>query len=74
MVVTVAPMKDVRYMGGINGRIPRICQVVKGEGCGVDESAVTTILLNPSAEGVDGCILIQLACFSPCVWRGKGVM
>jgi len=50
MVVTVAPMKDVRYMGGINGRIPRICQVVNGEGCGVDESAVTTILLNPSAE------------------------
>uniref|UniRef100_A0A7S2N1K1 Haem-binding uptake Tiki superfamily ChaN domain-containing protein n=1 Tax=Helicotheca tamesis TaxID=374047 RepID=A0A7S2N1K1_9STRA len=51
LVMLVSEMKDVRYMGGINGRIPRICRVLRGEGeCSVDESAVTTILLNPSAE------------------------
>ncbi len=49
MVVTIAPIPDVRFIGGINGRIPRICQYLNSESV-VDEEAVTTILLNPNAR------------------------
>lgn len=49
LIVAVAPIKDVRYFGGANGRLPRICKVLKSD-TNVDEEAVTTILLNPSAE------------------------
>ena len=47
-VMVVAPMADLRFLGGINGRIPRICQFLQPE-CGVTNNAVTTILLNPTA-------------------------
>jgi len=49
LVVTVAPISDVRFMGGINRRVPRVCQLLNSESL-VDEEAVTTILLNPSAR------------------------
>ena len=49
LVVTIAPIPDVRFMGGINGRIPRICQSMNPNTL-VDEEAVTTILLNPNAK------------------------
>lgn len=49
MVVTIAPIPDVRFIGGINGRIPRISQYLNPESV-VDEDAVTTILLNPNAK------------------------
>ena len=49
LVVTIAPISDVRFMGGINGRIPRICQSINSNTL-VDEEAVTTILLNPNAK------------------------
>lgn len=49
MVVTIAPISDVRFIGGINGRIPRISQYLNSESV-VDEDAVTTILLNPNAK------------------------
>jgi len=49
LVVAVAPMKDVRFLGGANGRLPRVCKAIKGDS-NVDEEAVTTILLNPSAK------------------------
>ena len=49
LVVTIAPISDVRFIGGINGRIPRICQFLNSESV-VDEDAVTTILLNPNAK------------------------
>ena len=49
LVVTIAPIPDVRFMGGINGRIPRICKALNPDSL-VDEEAVTTILLNPNAK------------------------
>lgn len=49
LVVTIAPISDVRFMGGINGRIPRICRYANPDSL-VDEDAVTTILLNPNAK------------------------
>ena len=49
LVVTVAPIPDVRFLGGMNGRVPRICKFLNPETLVTDE-AVTTILLNPSAK------------------------
>jgi len=60
LVTIVAPISDVRYLQGINGRIPRIygslvkrnnpnrtnAQTVTNK---VSDNAVTTILLNPTA-------------------------
>ena len=48
LVMAVAPIPDVRYLGGSNGRLPRICKAIKSD-TNIDEEAVTTILLNPSA-------------------------
>ena len=50
LVVVVAPISDVRYMGGPNGRLPRVCKFINPLATGIDEEAVTTILLNPSAK------------------------
>lgn len=55
LVVTVAPIADVRFMHGPNGRIPRIAKYMNEEeeeasSSKIDEQCVTTILLNPSAE------------------------
>ena len=49
LVITIAPISDVRFMGGINGRVPRISQFLNKDSL-VDEEAVTTILLNPNAK------------------------
>jgi len=49
LVVTVAPIPDVRFMGGANGRVPRVMRYLNTESL-VDEEAVTTILLNPNAR------------------------
>ena len=49
LVVTIAPIPDVRFLGGINGRVPRICQYLNPNSL-VDDEAVTTILLNPNAK------------------------
>ncbi len=49
LVITVAPISDVRFLGGINGRVPRISQFLNKESL-VDDEAVTTILLNPNAK------------------------
>jgi hypothetical protein len=47
-VVTVTPMADVRFLYGLNGRIPRLCRFLgKSQ---VTDNSVTTILLNPTAE------------------------
>ncbi|GAX20630.1 hypothetical protein FisN_3Hh518 [Fistulifera solaris] len=48
LVVTVTPMTQVRFLYGINGRIPRLCRFL-GQSQVTDDS-VTTILLNPTAE------------------------
>ena len=50
LVVVVAPISDVRYMGGPNGRLPRVCKFINPLATGIDESAITTMLLNPSAK------------------------
>jgi hypothetical protein len=50
LVVLVAPMQDMRYMGGMNGRIPRIYRKLRPEDSKVTDKAVTTILLNPTAR------------------------
>eukprot|EP00581_Thalassiosira_minuscula_P009085 CAMPEP_0183706200 /NCGR_PEP_ID=MMETSP0737-20130205/3095_1 /TAXON_ID=385413 /ORGANISM="Thalassiosira miniscula, Strain CCMP1093" /LENGTH=518 /DNA_ID=CAMNT_0025933551 /DNA_START=69 /DNA_END=1625 /DNA_ORIENTATION=+ len=49
LVVTIAAIPDVRFLGGINGRIPRISKSLNADTL-VDEETVTTILLNPSAR------------------------
>lgn len=60
MVAIVAPTSDVRYLQGINGRIPRVygslLKQANGDGTNsqtvtnkVSDDAVTTILLNPTA-------------------------
>jgi hypothetical protein len=49
LVIAIAPIKDVRFLGGPNGRLPRVCKAIKGDS-NIDEEAVTTILLNPSAK------------------------
>lgn len=49
-VAVIAPTPDVRYLEGINGRIPRVCQFLNKEENKVTDDAVTTILLNPTAK------------------------
>jgi hypothetical protein len=50
LVAYVAPIVDVRFIGGVNGRLPRVCQFINKEQNKVNEACVTTILLNPSAK------------------------
>jgi len=59
LVVVVAPIRDLRYMKGINGRIPRICNYLSNASSSsnesqstdvINENFVTTILCNPSAK------------------------
>jgi len=47
-VTYVAPIADVRYVGGTNGRLPRVCNFL-GKDL-VTEECVTTILCNPKAD------------------------
>jgi len=49
LIMAIAPIRDVRYFGGPNGRVVRICKKLNPQ-ITVDEEAVTTMLLNPSAE------------------------
>lgn len=49
LVITIAPISDVRFLGGINGRVPRISKFFNKDSL-VDDEAVTTILLNPNAK------------------------
>lgn len=49
LVITIAPISDVRFLGGINGRVPRISKFLNKDSL-VDDEAVTTILLNPNAK------------------------
>jgi hypothetical protein len=50
MVMVVAPIPDLRFLQGINGRIPRVCAFLNPENNKVTDNSVTTILLNPSAK------------------------
>lgn len=49
-VAILAPTPDLRFLGGINGRIPRVCEYLNKESNKVTNDAVTTILLNPTAK------------------------
>ena len=49
MVITVSDIKDVRFFGGANGRLPRIYKFLVPDSL-IDDASVTTILLNPSAQ------------------------
>ena len=49
LVINVGSIADLRFLGGPNGRIARICKAIKPDAI-VDDSAVTTILINPTAE------------------------
>ncbi len=49
LVINISSIPDVRFLGGPNGRIARICKAIKPNTV-VDDEAVTTILINPSAE------------------------
>jgi len=51
MVIIAAPTPDLRFLQGINGRIPRLCGILNPSESKVTDEAVTTILLNPSARG-----------------------
>ena len=50
LVTVVAPVSDLRFLQGINGRIPRVCQFLNPSQNKVTDNAVTTILLNPTAS------------------------
>jgi hypothetical protein len=50
LVVSIAPISDVRFLGGINGRIPRIYQALSSSTTSMTSDRVTTILLNPTAR------------------------
>lgn len=49
LIVGVAQIKDLRFLGGPNGRLSRVCKVIKSN-TNVDDEAITTILLNPTAD------------------------
>lgn len=49
LVIGISQIKDVRFMGGPNGRVVRVCKALNPDMV-VEEDAVTTILINPSAE------------------------
>jgi len=49
LVTIVAPSTDVRFMNGINGRVPRIAKHLNPDTT-IDDMAVTTILVNPTAQ------------------------
>ena len=49
-VAVIAPTPDVRFLGGINGRIPRVCEYLNKDKNKVTDDTVTTILLNPTAK------------------------
>jgi len=49
LVAIVSPIPDLRFLLGINGRIPRIYKSLAGVNNQVTDDAVTTILLNPTA-------------------------
>lgn len=53
LVAIVAPTADLRYLGGLNGRIPRVYSSLvtsKNITNKVTDDAVTTILINPTAS------------------------
>jgi Haem-binding uptake, Tiki superfamily, ChaN len=52
LVVILAPSPDLRYLQGINGRIPRIAAALSDgkTASKITNNAVTTILLNPTAQ------------------------
>eukprot|EP00977_Amphora_coffeiformis_P013395 scaffold3502_cov183-Amphora_coffeaeformis.AAC.2 len=50
LVVMMSPVNDVRFLNGINGRIPRVFSKLRPEDGKVSEDYVTTILLNPTAR------------------------
>lgn len=50
MVIAGASLPDVRFIGGMNGRVHRnYNKLLNKEGVSIDEEAVTAILLNQSA-------------------------
>lgn len=49
LVITIAPIKDVRFMGGSNKRITRVLNYIRPQ-TPIDDDSITTILLNPSAK------------------------
>ena len=50
LVVSITPVNDVRFLNGINGRIPRVFSKQRPDDGKVTENYVTTILLNPTAR------------------------
>jgi len=50
LVVIAAPIADLRFLHGINGRIPRIYNFLDPSGSAMTDDDVTTILLNPTAS------------------------
>ena len=50
LVAMVAPVPDLRFLNGINGRIPRISSfLLQDQSLTISNNSVTTILLNPTA-------------------------
>ena len=49
LVVALAPVANVRFLEGINGRVPRVSRALDPASL-VDAEAVATILLNPKAR------------------------
>jgi len=49
LMIITSETKDVRFMGGANARIPRVCRYLSPDSA-IDDTSVTTILLNPTAK------------------------
>lgn len=50
LVVIAAPTADLRFLHGINGRLPRVYNTIDASGNTMTDDNVTTILLNPTAS------------------------
>jgi hypothetical protein len=61
LVISITSIPDVRFMGGVNGRVGRVYGKLKNVELG--EDAVTTILLNPSASvSYNELLLLECCC------------
>ena len=79
-VAMLAPTPDLRFLGGINGRIPRVCEYFNKESNKVTDDAVTTILLNPTAKVLSYKTMPKMSTiclsypFSYCLFTGNAIL
>lgn len=50
LMIVLSAIEGVRFFGGANGRIRRVSSFLSPDSAPVEEEAITTILLNPTAQ------------------------